>query len=100
MSVAFRPVFLSKGVTSACFISVGIVADFNDILMIFASNGTLIFMFVFNSVVGHVSRAQYFERRLCNTGGQLICIYPRRAQAAHPLTPDVKCTPSAIPLAG
>ena len=31
MSVASRPVFLSNGVTAACFISAGTVADSNDI---------------------------------------------------------------------
>ena len=54
-----RAIFLSKGMTSACFISA--VADFNDILMIFASTGAIILMFVFNSVVGQRSRAQDFE---------------------------------------
>ena len=64
MSFASRPVFLSKAVTSTCFISAGTVADFNDILMIFASAGAIILMFVFNSVVGQGSRAQDFEGHL------------------------------------
>ena len=47
MSFAYRPVYLSKGVTSACFISAGTDAYFNDILMIFAGTGAIIFKFVF-----------------------------------------------------
>ena len=64
MSFASRPVFLSKGVTSACFISAGTVAYFNYTLRIFASTGAIILMFVFNSVVGQGSRAQHFEGHL------------------------------------
>ena len=64
MSFTSRPVFLSKGVTCVCFISAGTVVDFNDTLMIFASNGAIILMFVINSVVGQGSRAQYFEGHL------------------------------------
>ena len=51
MSFASRPVFLSNGVTSACFISAGTVTNSNDMLMISASTGAIISMFVFNSVV-------------------------------------------------
>ena len=64
MSFASRPVLLSKGVTSDCFIPAGTVADFNDTSMIFASTGAIILMFVFNNVVGHGSRAQGFEGHL------------------------------------
>ena len=64
MSFAFRPVFLSKGVTSACFISAGTVAECNDILMIFASTGPIIVMLLFYSVVGQGSRARDFEGQL------------------------------------
>ena len=64
MSFACRPIFLSNVVTSACFISAGTVADYNDTLMISASTGAIISMFVFNSVVGQGSRAQHFEGHL------------------------------------
>ena len=64
MSFASRPVFLSNGVTSACFISACTVADYNNTLTISASTGAIISMFVFNSVVGQGSRAQHFEGHL------------------------------------
>ena len=64
MSFASRPIFLSDGVTSACFISAGTAADSNDMLVIFARTGAMISMFVFDIVVGQGSRAQDFEGHL------------------------------------
>ena len=52
--------------TSACFIPAGTVADFNDILMIFANTGAKILIFVFNSAVVQGSRAQYILKGTCS----------------------------------
>ena len=57
--------------TCAC-ISAG-----NDILMIFASTGAILLMFVFNRVVGHGSGAQDFEGHLLTSrtiAGAVVCV--------------------------
>ena len=56
MSFASRLVFFSSGVTSACFMSDGTVADFSDRLMMLARVGAMMLMFVFSSAVGKGSR--------------------------------------------
>ena len=58
MSFASRPVFFSSGEPSACVMSDGTVADYNDISMMLARVGAMMLMFVFSSAVGKGSREQ------------------------------------------
>ena len=59
------------------------VVDYNDILMIFATTGAIILMFVFNNVVGQGFRPQYFEGHLFTSrtkAAAVVCVNVDRVQ--------------------